>query len=42
MCRIKVELLVRCGGVGERAIAGERERMGGRKEEKEKKRRKAG
>jgi hypothetical protein len=28
---------VRCGGVGERAIAGERERMGGRKEEKEKK-----
>jgi hypothetical protein len=30
---------VRCGGVGERAIAGERERMGGRKEEKEKKKR---
>jgi hypothetical protein len=26
-----------CRGVGERAIAGERERMGGRKEEKEKK-----
>jgi hypothetical protein len=29
---------VRCRGEGERAIAGERERMGGRKEEKEKKR----
>jgi hypothetical protein len=28
---------VRCRGEGDRVIAGERERMGGRKEEKEKK-----